>query len=549
MSPSDSDPIENTQINKKNISDPRAVIIKRALISVSRKRDLEKIALVLKKHGVEILSTSGTALVLKDYGVEVTEISDYTGFSGDAGGQVKTLHNKVHFGILARTEDGRQISSKDEDGHDIGAIDLVIVNVYPFSDIVSENDSDEDCIKNIDTGRIAMIRAAAKNHKYVTVVTDPQDYDKIIKDMNENDGAVTSTLRKQLAANAFSLSATYDANVASWFASSLDTDEFPRRISFSGDIKKTLCHGENSHQKAALYLDGGGCPGAATASKVQGKELTFNNIYGADRALEIVAEFKDPSVVIIKHMNPCGVASAGTLLEAYKAAFRCDNIGAFGGIVAVNQTLDADIASALIKDFCEVVIAPSISPEAIDILKSKESIRVLTTGAMPEVNSHRYDIKTVLGGFLVQDYSISRIAEDDFKVVSEREPTQKELKDMLFSFKIAKHARSGALVYAKNLASVAIAAGQVDIIDAVRIAVQKSEEISKEEDLEQNVIKGSVLASDLSLSRPSEFISAIELGVTAVIHPGGSIRDEDIIEIADERGIAMISTGERHLLH
>lgn len=537
----------SSEKDEKTMNDPKAVKVKRALISVSDKRDLEKIATALKKHGVEILSTGGTAATLRDFGLDVQDIGDYTGFPEIMDGRVKTLHPKVHGGILAKRQDDKHKQAMSD--HDIGEIDLIVVNLYPFSEVVSEKSDYNTCIENIDIGGPAMIRAAAKNHEYVAVVTDPQDYEKVVKELEEHDGAITYSLRRRLAANAYALTATYDANIASWFASQVSSDEFPRRISFSGNWKQTLRYGENPHQKAALYLDGSGRPGVATATQVQGKELSYNNLNDTDAAFELVSEFTEPTVAIIKHANPCGVATADTLHEAYKDALRCDSVSAFGGIIAVNQSLDAATAEEIIKVFSEVIIAPSISTEAMDILGQKEKLRVLTTGRMPSAVSRRYNIKTIAGGFLVQDYDNGQIVEEELKIVTEREPTEKELEDMIFAFKVAKHVKSNAIVYAKDLATVGIGAGQMSRVDSTRIAAHKALEAAQKEGSDVPLTKGSVVASDAFFPFPDGLITAAEAGATAVIQPGGSIRDEDVIAAADERGLAMVFTGQRHFRH
>lgn len=547
MNSSEAQASVSQESDQTTVSDPKAIKVKRALISVSDKRDLEKIATALKKHGVEILSTGGTASALREFGLDVQEIGDYTGFPEIMDGRVKTLHPKVHGGILARREDDQHAQAMSD--HEIGGIDLVVVNLYPFSDVVAEKADYERCIENIDIGGPAMIRAAAKNHEYVAVITDPQDYSKVVDELEEHDGAITYSLRRRLAANAYALTATYDANVASWFADQVSSEEFPRRISFSGNWKQTLRYGENPHQKAALYLDGSGRPGVATASQVQGKELSYNNLNDTDAAFELVSEFDEPTVAIIKHANPCGVASGANLYEAYKAALRCDSVSAFGGIIAVNQSLDAETAEEIIKVFCEVVIAPSISTEAMDVLKQKEKIRVLTTGRMPGMDSHRYSLKTIAGGFLVQDYDNGQLIEEELKIVTEREPTEQELRDMLFAFRVGKHVKSNAIVYAKDQATVGIGAGQMSRVDSTRIAAQKALDAAQEEGSDVPLTKGSVVASDAFFPFPDGLITAAEAGATAVIQPGGSIRDEDVIAAADDRGLAMVFTGQRHFRH
>lgn len=534
--------------DQSTIRDPMAVPVKRALISVTNKHGLAAFAEKLHKAGVEIISTGGTAKTLQEAGIPVTAIETYTGFPEIMDGRVKTLHPRIHGGILGKRDDLPHQNAMKE--HSIEGIDLVAVNLYAFTDTVAEGKSFEDCIENIDIGGPALIRAAAKNHRYVTVVTDPQDYEKVIQDMEAHDGATTYPLRKRLAANAFALTATYDSNIASWFTGEIDEMAFPRRLSFSGNWKQTLRYGENPHQGAALYLDGNDkTPGVASATQIQGKELSYNNISDMDAALELVSEFADPAVAIIKHANPCGVALGSNTLEAYKRALACDTVSAFGGIIAVNRPLDKATAEEITKIFCEVIIAPSIEADALPVLAQKEKIRVLTTGGLPDPARHRRMVKIVAGGMLVQDTDNGVITADDLKIVSEREPTDQEMEDMLFAFKVAKHVKSNAIVYARNRQTVGIGAGQMSRIDSSRIAVQKAAEMAKEAGLEHSPIKGSVVASDAFFPFADGLLAAAEAGATAVIQPGGSIRDDDIIKAADDRGLAMVFTGMRHFRH
>lgn len=529
------------------IRDPKAVKIKRAIISVSNKSGLADFARKLKEFGVEILSTGGTATMLKQEGIDVIDIASYTGFPEIMDGRVKTLHPRVHGGILAARDKETHQAAMQE--NNIESIDMVVANLYPFVETLKEGGSYPECIEKIDIGGPAMIRASAKNHDFVTVVTDPQDYNKVLENMTENDGATTYSLRRQLAANAFSLTATYDANISSWLAAQIDENEFPRRISFSGNWRETLRYGENPHQRAAIYMDGSNRPGVALANQVQGKQLSYNNLNDTDAAFELVAEFDDPAVVIIKHANPCGVARGPNTLEAYQRALRCDPTSAYGGIVALNRPLDAETAKAIISVFCEVIIAPAIEHDALDILKPKQNIRVLTTGAMPDIKDHRRMVKTIAGGLLIQDIDNGIISEDDIKIVSEREPTVQELKDMFFAFKVAKHVKSNAIVYAKDGATCGIGAGQMSRIDSTVIAARKAADAAKAAGFEHSLAKGSVVASDAFFPFPDGLIAAAEAGVTAVIQPGGSIRDEEVIEAADERGLAMVFTGMRHFRH
>ncbi len=540
--------IENSQTTaQETIRDPRSVTIKRALISVTNKNGLDKFAKELQDYGVEILSTGGTAKTLKEAGINVVDVADHTGFPEIMDGRVKTLHPKIHGGILAR---------RDNDSHkqamldnNIGNIDLVVVNLYPFTDVVQDGGDYETCIENIDIGGPAMIRASAKNHEFVTVLTDPQDYALVLENMKEHNGATTYALRQKLAGSALALTATYDSNIASWIAAQIDEYEFPRRISFSGDRKQTLRYGENPHQKAALYLDGSKRPGVVTAKQLQGKELSYNNLNDTDAAFELVSEFEEPTVAIIKHANPCGIAIGETPLEAYKQALLCDPVSAFGGIVALNRTLDKETAAEIIKVFSEVIIAPSIETEALKILQSKEKLRVMTTGAMPDPTAHRRLVKTLSGGLLVQDADDGQITAEDLRIVTEREPTEQELEDMIFAFKVAKHVKSNAIIYVKNQATVGIGAGQMSRIDSTKIAAQKAIDAAKAAGFEDTLTKGSVVASDAFFPFADGLIAAADAGATAIIQPGGSIRDEDIIEAADERGLAMVFTDMRHFRH
>ncbi len=539
---------KNTQAAKQSpIRDPRSVPIKRALISVTNKQGLDVFAKKLQGYGVEILSTGGTAKMLQDAGVDVIDVATYTGSPEIMDGRVKTLHPKIHGGILARRDSESHLQAMQD--NDIGGIDMVVVNLYPFMEVLSEGADYETCIENVDIGGPAMIRASAKNHQFVTVVTDPQDYEKVIDDMEEHDGATTFALRQKLAANALALTATYDSNIASWVAAEIDEYEFPRRISFSGNWKQTLRYGENPHQKAALYLDGSKRPGVATAQQLQGKELSYNNLNDTDAAFELVSEFSDPVVAIIKHAIPCGVASASSTLDAYKKALLCDPVSAFGGIIALNRPLNRETAEEIIKVFSEVIIAPSVEADALEVLKAKEKLRVLTTGGMPDPTAHRRMVKTLSGGLLVQDIDDGQIKEEDLKIVTEREPTEQEMEDMIFAFKVAKHVKSNAIIYAKDSATVGIGAGQMSRVDSTRIAAKKAEDAAKAADIEHTLTKGSVVASDAFFPFADGLITAAEAGATAVIQPGGSIRDEDVIAAADDRGLAMVFTDMRHFKH
>lgn len=529
------------------IKDPSAIDVKRALISVSAKDGIVEFAKKLQERGVEILSTGGTAKTLREEGVNVIDVSDHTGFPEIMEGRVKTLHPKIHGGILAKKDNDQHKQAMVD--NDISSIDMLVVNLYPFVKTMHSGADFNECIENIDIGGPAMIRAAAKNHKYVTVVTDPKDYNDVLEDMDKHSGGVTYKLRRRLAFTAFSMTATYDSSIASWLGVQMN-ESTPRRISFSGTLKQKLRYGENPHQNAALYLvDDQIRPGAASASQVQGKELSYNNLNDTDAAFELVSEFDEPAVAIIKHANPCGVAVSENIEKAYKNALLCDQVSAFGGIIAVNRTLTADLASAIIERFVEVIIAPSIEGNAIDILKKKPNIRVLTTGSMPDVTQKARLVKRIAGGLLVQDADTQLLGEDELKVVTDREPTKQEMEDLLFAFRVAKHVKSNAIIYAKNGTTVGIGAGQMSRIDSSRIAAWKAQEAAKEAGWDEPLTTGSVVASDAFFPFADGLIAAADAGVTAVIQPGGSIRDQEVIDAANERGLAMVFTGMRHFRH
>ena len=544
--------MNNTAPKEQTIRDPREVKVKRALLSVSDKNGLIEFAQKLADHGVEILSTGGTAKAIKDAGIKVKDVSDHTGFPEMMDGRVKTLHPTVHGGILSRRDNEAHVKAQED--HNIGDIDLVVVNLYPFVETVAKGADYDECIENIDIGGPAMIRSAAKNHEFVAIITDPQDYEVVLKDMEDHDGATTYATRQKLAANAYAMTATYDSNISSWFSKQLTEQQgerdWPRRISFSGTLKQPLRYGENPHQQAALYLvDGSDRPGAALASQIQGKELSYNNINDTDAAFETVAEFDDPAVAIIKHANPCGVAIGENISDAYDRALMCDPVSAFGGIIALNRTLTKDAAEKIIKTFSEVIIAPDAEAGALALLKEKKNIRVLTTGSMPDVSESRKMVTRVAGGLLVQTSDNGIVTMDDLKVVTEREPTEEEFRDMLFAFKVCKHVKSNAIIYAKDGATVGIGAGQMNRLDSSRIAARKALDAAEKAGLEEPLTKGSVVASDAFFPFADGLIAAAEAGVTAVIQPGGSIRDEEVIAAADERGLAMVYTGMRHFWH
>jgi len=516
------------------------------LISVSDKSGLVDLAKFLAGHDVEILSTGGTAKAMRDAGVDVIDVADHTGFPEMMDGRVKTLHPKIHGGILARRSDAGHLAAMEE--HDIGPIDLLVVNLYPFEATVAVGADYETCVENIDIGGPAMIRSAAKNHESVTIVTDAEDYAALIDDMTANAGATSVTLRRRLAGTAYARTAAYDAAIGRWFAEQND-DPFPRRFSLSGTRAQTLRYGENPHQNAAFYATGDNRPGVATATQVQGKELSYNNLNDTDAAFELAAEFDSPAMAIIKHANPCGVAMADTLADAYAMALRCDPVSAFGGIIAVNRPLDAAAAEAMKDIFLEVVIAPEITAEAKAIFAAKKNLRVLETGGMPDPAAPGLMTKLLSGGFLLQDRDAGRIDATDLKVVTKREPTEQEIRDMLFAFTVGKHVKSNAIVYAKDGATVGIGAGQMSRVDSTRIAARKSEDAAEASGAPEALVKGSVVASDAFFPFADGLLAAAEAGATAVIQPGGSIRDEEVIAAADDAGLAMVFTGMRHFRH
>ncbi len=507
--------------------------IRRALLSVSDKTGLDDFARALQTRGIALLSTGGTAKTLAAAGLGVTDVGAYTGFPEIMDGRVKTLHPRVHGGILARRDDPGHLDSMDT--HGIDSIDLVVVNLYPFANTVQSGAAFGECVENIDIGGPAMIRAAAKNHAFVTVVTDPSDYPAIIAALNDNDGTIPDDLRRALAAKAFAMTAAYDAMIAQW----LSPLSFPPTIAFGGTLAQTLRYGENPHQDAALYRDLSNRPGVATATQIQGKELSYNNLNDTDAAFELVAEFSEPAVAIIKHANPCGVATGATMPEAYRRALACDPVSAFGGIIALNRALDAETAQDILKLFCEVIIAPAITPEASALVQAKHNIRVLITGALPDAGAPRLTIRSLAGGLLVQNADTGHIRESDLKLVTRRSPTPAEMRDMLFAFHVCKHVKSNAIVYAKDGATLGIGAGQMSRVDSCRIAAWKM----------QNAVDNMVVASDAFFPFADGLLEAIKAGASAVIQPGGSIRDDDVIKAADDAGIAMVMTGMRHFRH
>jgi phosphoribosylaminoimidazolecarboxamide formyltransferase / IMP cyclohydrolase len=520
------------------------VPIRRALISVSDKAGLVPFAQALTAHGVEILSTGGSAKALRDAGVPVKEVSEHTGFPEIMDGRVKTLVPQIHGGILGRRDVPEHMEQMRL--HGIAPIDLVAVNLYPFEATVAKGAPYDDCVENIDIGGPALIRAAAKNHDFVTVLTDPDQYAEVLEQLSSS-GGTSLLLRRRLAGEAFARTAAYDAAIGTWFAQQRE-EVFPKRLTVSGSLRQTLRYGENPHQAAAFYTSGSR-PGIATAVQVQGKELSYNNLNDTDAAFECVAEFEAPTIAIIKHANPCGVASAARLADAWDAAFRCDPVSPYGGIVALNRTLDAASAEKIAAIFTEVIIAPDADEAAKAILARKKSLRLLLTGGLPDPAAGGLTFRSLAGGFLAQTRDAGRVGAADLKVVTRRMPTEAELADLLFAFRVCKHVKSNAIVYAKNGATVGIGGGQPNRVDSARIAAWKSEEAAKAAGLSERLTLGSVVASDAFFPFADGLEAAVAAGATAVIQPGGSIRDAEVIAAADAAGMAMVFTGMRHFRH
>ena len=524
------------------------VDLKRALISVSDKTGLLELGRALAGHGVELLSTGGSAKALREAGLVVIDVASLTGFPEMMDGRVKTLHPNVHGGLLALRDNPHHIAAMEE--HGIVGIDLLVVNLYPFEETVAKGTDYKTAIENIDIGGPAMIRAAAKNHGFVAVVTDTQDYAALLEELGENKGATTYRFRQNLALSAYSRTAAYDSAVSSWMAKTLDV--IPRRKTVAGTLTQTLRYGENPHQSAAFYTDGQERPGIATAVQHQGKELSYNNINDTDAAVELVAEFdpaNGPACVIVKHANPCGVSQSSSLVEAYQAAFQCDQTSAFGGIIALNQTLDGATATEICKIFTEVVIAPDADEDARRIFAQKKNLRLLTMGTLPDLSAASQTIRQVSGGYLVQDKDVGQVLPSDLKVVTKRAPSSEELQDMLFAWKVAKHVKSNAIVYVKDGATVGIGAGQMSRVDSTRIAARKAQDMAEALGLDAPLTHGSVVASDAFFPFADGLITAAEAGATALIQPGGSMRDAAVIAAADSAGLAMVFTGMRHFKH
>jgi phosphoribosylaminoimidazolecarboxamide formyltransferase/IMP cyclohydrolase len=523
--------------------------VTRALISVSDKSGLIDFASALAGHGIALVSTGGTARAIADAGLKVTDVSDLTGFPEMMDGRVKTLHPKVHGGLLAIRDNAEHAASMK--AHGIAPIDLLVVNLYPFEATVTKGASYDDCVENIDIGGPAMIRAAAKNHGDVAVVVDNADYKTVLDELATNNGATTLALRKKLAAKAYARTAAYDAAISNWFADRLG-DNAPAYRAIGGSLAEALRYGENPHQAAAFYRTPEQRPGVATARQMQGKQLSYNNINDTDAAYECLAEFdakRTAACVIVKHANPCGVAEGTDIVSAYRKALACDSTSAFGGIVALNRTLDADAARAITEIFTEVIIAPDATDEAIAIVAAKKNLRLLLAGGLPDPRARGLTFKTVAGGLLVQTRDNAVVDDMQLKTVTRRAPTDAELRDLRFAFRVAKHVKSNTIVYAKDLATVGIGAGQMSRVDSARIAARKAQDAAAELKLPAPMTRGSVVASDAFFPFADGLLVAIEAGATAVIQPGGSMRDDEVIKAADEHGIAMVLTGTRHFKH
>ena len=528
-------------------SHPRRIT--RALLSVSDKTGLVDFAKALEGYGVELVSTGGTSKALKDAGLKVIDVAELTGFPEMMDGRVKTLHPKVHGGLLAVR--GNKEHAAALATHAIKPIDLLVVNLYPFEATVAKGAAYDDCIENIDIGGPAMIRAGAKNHADVAIVVEPADYAKVLAELAQHNGMTSLESRQKLAAKAYARTAAYDAAISNWFAETLH-DNAPDYRAFGGKLAEALRYGENPHQSAAFYRAPVERFGVASARQLQGKQLSYNNINDTDAAYECIAEFdatRTAACVIVKHANPCGVAEGASLLEAYNKALACDPTSAFGGIVALNRTLDAEAARAIVEIFTEVIIAPDASDDAIKIIATKRNLRLLLAGGLPDPRATGLTVKSVAGGLLVQSRDNAVVDDMELKVATKRAPSEKELADLRFAFRVAKHVKSNTIVYAKALATVGIGAGQMSRVDAARIAARKAQDAAKDLKLPAPLTKGSVVASDAFFPFADGLLVAIEAGATAVIQPGGSTRDDEVIKAADDAGIAMVFTGVRHFRH
>ncbi|MGB7242555.1 MAG: bifunctional phosphoribosylaminoimidazolecarboxamide formyltransferase/IMP cyclohydrolase [Sulfitobacter sp.] len=522
--------------------------VSRALLSVSDKTGLVDLGRALSARGVELLSTGGTAKALRDAGLQVRDVADVTGYPEMMDGRVKTLHPAVHGGLLALRDNADHMAAMDR--HDIGPIDLVVVNLYPFEATVAKGAAYADAIENIDIGGPAMIRSAAKNHGFVNVIVDVEDYAPFLAELAAHDGQTTYALRQRLAQTAYARTAAYDTAVSTWMAA--QTGGTPRRRTVGGNLAQSLRYGENPHQTAAFYTDGSNRPGVATATQHQGKELSYNNINDTDAAFELVSEFAasdGPACAIIKHANPCGVARGETLTQAYARAYDCDRTSAFGGIIALNQPLDGATAQEISNIFTEVVIAPGADAEAMRIFAEKKNLRLLTTDGLADPLAAALAFRQVSGGYLVQDKDVGHVTMADLKVVTKRAPSAHEMADLLFAWTVAKHVKSNAIIYVKDGATVGVGAGQMSRVDSTRIAARKAIDMAQALGLDAPLTKGSVVASDAFFPFADGLVTAAEAGATALIQPGGSMRDADVIAAADEAGLAMVFTGMRHFRH
>ena len=525
------------------------VIVRRALLSVSDKAGLDTLAAALVRHGVELVSTGGTASALRAMGHQVKDVAELTGSPEMLDGRVKTLHPIVHGGLLGVRDNAEHQAAMAT--HGIGAIDLAVINLYPFAQTVARGGTRDEIIENIDIGGPAMVRSSAKNHAFVAILTAPDQYEALIAELDANAGATGLALRKRLAAAAYAHTAAYDAAVADWFQRVDQGEAFPPLLPLALERVETLRYGENPHQKAALYRPKGTTGGIAAARQVQGKELSYNNLNDADGALGLIAEFRDglPACAIIKHANPCGVAQGSTLAEAYKAAFDCDPVSAFGGIIAVNRPLDGETAQAITSIFTEVVIAPDADADALKLFAAKKNLRLLLTGALPDPREAGLALRQISGGMLVQDRDNGAVTRADCRVVTKRAPTEAEWADLMFAWVVARHVKSNAIVYAHGGATAGIGAGQMSRLDSTRIAAQKARDAAETAGWPQPRTIGSAVASDAFFPFPDGLLAAADAGATAIIQPGGSIKDADVIAAADERGLAMVLTGMRHFRH
>lgn len=537
------------------------VKIKRALLSVSDKAGIVELATSLAKAGVDLVSTGGTARALRDAGLDVRDVSDVTGFPEMMDGRVKTLHPLIHGGLLAVRDNPEHTDAMA--AHDVGDIDLLVVNLYPFQQTVARGASREDIIENIDIGGPAMIRSASKNHGFVTIVTEPEDYAGLLGELNENDGATSDAFRIRMASKAFASTAAYDAAIANWFAwgdaftnplgpEALHATPFVQTMPLAFERVDELRYGENPHQQAAVYTgQSSGAKGIAQADQIQGKALSYNNFNDGDAALELVAEYADelPAVVIVKHANPCGVAQAPTLLGAWEAALACDSVSAFGGVIAVNTPLDGATARAICEIFTEVVIAPGADDEAKAAFAAKKNLRLLLVDELPDARRAGFGLKTIAGGLLVQSRDSGAVSENELKVATKRNPTDDEVRDALFAWKVARHVKSNAIVFAKDGATAGIGAGQMNRRDSARIASARAEEAAETAGWKESRTIGSAMASDAFLPFADGLEVAIKAGATCVIQPGGAMRDDEVIAAADAAGLAMVFTGMRHFRH